>query len=315
MSALLAELGKQLVTRWTAALLLPGALFAAAVVLAQVLGQRHAVDQRALAAWWDGLATGPAGGSGAGLLIGAVAFLLGAAAAGLVAQSVGVLVSWTWSRTGSGPLLGRLAARRRRRWERADAAALAAERALLADPGDAALRDRARRAIASRSAVCLVEPARPTWIGDRLHATDVRVHRGYGIDLASGWPRLWLLLPDEARGELAAAQDRCGAAARLVGWGLLYAVLGVFWWPALVIGLVVLPTARYRARLAVATYAELAEAAVDLYGRDLAVQLGLPCPDRLTREIGEQVTAIVRKDDVVPRARRAGSAERPSPLP
>ncbi|KAB1912487.1 hypothetical protein [Micromonospora sp. AMSO31t] len=315
MNALLAELGKQLVTRWTAALLLPGALFAAAVVLARVLGQRHAVDQRALAAWWDGLPAGPAGGSGAGLLIGAVAFLLGAAAAGLVAQSVGAFVSWTWSRPGSGPVLGRLAARRRRRWERADAAALAAERALVTDPGDAGLRDRTRRAIARRSAICLVEPARPTWIGDRLHATDVRVHRGYGIDLASGWPRLWLLLPDEARGELAAAQERCGAAARLVGWGLLYAALGAFWWPALVVGLVALPTARYRARLAVAVYAELAEAAVDLYGRDLAVQLGLPCPDRLTREIGEQVTAIVRKDDVVPRARRAGPAERSSPLP
>ncbi|MET8911537.1 hypothetical protein [Micromonospora sp. NPDC004551] len=315
MNAFLAELGKQLVTRWTAAVLLPGALFAAAVVLAQVLGQRHAVDRRALAAWWDGLAAGPAAGSGASLLIGAAAFLLGAAAAGIVAQSVGVLVSWTWSLAGSGPVLGRLAARRCRRWERADAAVLAAERALLADPGDPALRDRTRRAIARRAAICLVEPARPTWVGDRLHAADVRVHRGYGIDLAVGWPRLWLLLPEDARGELAAAQDRCGAAARLAGWGLLYAVLGAFWWPALVVGVVALPTARQRARLAVAVYAELAEAAVDLYGRDLAVQLGLPCPDRLTREIGEQVTAIVRKDDVVPRARRAGAAGRPSPRP
>ncbi|MGW4293623.1 hypothetical protein ACWEH1_11300 [Micromonospora chersina] len=315
MNAFVAELGKQLLTRWTAALLLPGALFAAAVVLASVLGHRHAVDQPALAAWWDGLAAGRAGGSGASLLIDAAAFLLGAAAAGLVAQSVGVLVSWTWSLTGSGPVLRRFVARRRLRWERADAAALAAERALLADTGDIALRDRTRRAIARRAAICLVEPARPTWVGDRLHAADVRVHRGYGIDLATGWPRLWLLLPDEARSELAAAQDRCGAAARLVGWGLLYAVLGAFWWPALVVGLLALLAARYRARLAVAVYADLAEAAVDLYGRDLALRLGLPCPDRLTREIGEQVTAIVRKDDVVPRARRAGSADRPSPRP
>ncbi|NES27178.1 hypothetical protein GCE86_14125 [Micromonospora terminaliae] len=311
MNAFLAELGRQLVTRWTAALLLPGALFAAAVVLAEVLGQRHAVDRWALAAWWDGLAAGPAGGPGAGLLLGAAAFLLGAAAAGLVAQSVGVLVSWTWSLAGAGPVVGALTARRRRRWERADAAVLAAERALLADAGDPALRDRTRRAVARRVAVCLVEPARPTWVGDRLHATDVRVHRGYGIDLASGWPRLWLLLPDEARGELAAAQERCGAAARLTGWGLLYAALGAFWWPALVVGLVALPTARYRARLAVAVYADLAEAAVDLYGRDLALQLGLPCPDRLTREIGEQITAIVRKDDVVPRDRRAPAPRRP----
>jgi hypothetical protein len=314
-NAFVAELGKQLVTRWTAALLLPGALFAAAVVLASVLGHGHAVDQRAVAAWWDGLAAGRAGGSGASLLIDAVAFLLGAAAAGLVAQSVGVLVAWTWSLTGSGPVLRRLADRRRRRWERADAAVLAAERALLTDTGDTALRERTRRAIARRAAICLVEPARPTWVGDRLHATGGRVHRSYGIGLASGWPRLWLLLPDEARRELAAAQDGCAAGARLVGWGLLYAVLGAFWWRAVVVGLVALLTARYRARLSVAVYADLAEAAVDLYGRDLAVRLGLPCPDRLTREVGEQVTAVVRKDDVVPRARRGGSADRPSPRP
>ncbi|GAB3351510.1 hypothetical protein GCM10027452_20610 [Micromonospora halotolerans] len=122
------------------------------------------------------------------------------------------------------------------------------------------------------------------------------------------------LSPVSSTGVSPSSRSRA-TAARLVGWGLLYAALGAFWWPALVVGLVALPTARYRARLAVAVYAELAEAAVDLYGRDLAVQLGLSCPDRLTREIGEQVSAIVRKDDVVPRARRAGSAEVSSPLP
>ncbi|OKI52732.1 hypothetical protein [Micromonospora sp. CB01531] len=308
MNAFLAELGKQLVTRWTVALMLPGALFAAAVVLAHVLGHQHAVNLRTLPVWFAGLA----GGRGGPLLITAAAFLLGAAAAGLTAQSVGVFVSWTWSLTGSVPVLRRLADRRRRRWERADAEVVAAERALLADTADPTARDRARRAIARRTAVCLVEPARPTWVGDRLHAADIRVHRSYGIDLAAVWPRLWLLLPAEARGELTAVQDRCASAARLAGWGVLYAVLGAFWWPALVIGLATLLIARYRARLAVSVYADLVEAAVDLYARELAVQLGLSCPDRLTREVGEQLTAIVRKDGVVPHARRARSAE-PSP--
>ncbi|MFE9201077.1 hypothetical protein [Micromonospora sp. NPDC007230] len=308
MNAFLAELGKQLVTRWAVALMLPGALFAAAVVLAHVLGHQHAVALRILPVWFAGLA----GGRGGPLLITTAAFLLGAAAAGLTAQSVGVFVSWTWSLTGSVPVLRRLADRRRRRWERADAEVVAAERALLADTADPTARDRARRAIARRTAVCLVEPARPTWVGDRLHAADVRVHRSYGIDLAAVWPRLWLLLPVEARGELTAVQDRCASAARLAGWGVLYAALGAFWWPALAIGLATLLIARYRARLAVSVYADLVEAAVDLYVRELAVQLGLSCPDRLTREVGEQLTAIVRKDGVVPHARRARSAE-PSP--
>ncbi len=308
MNAFLAELGKQLVTRWTVALMLPGALFAGAVVLAHVLGQRHAVDLRALPVWLDGVTAAPAAGRGAALLITVAAFLLGATAAGLAAQSVGVFVAWTWSLTGSVPVLRPLADRRRRRWERADAEAAEAERAFLADPADPARRDRARRAIARRAAVCLVAPERPTWTGDRLHATDVRVHRSYGIDLATVWPRLWLVLPDEVRGELTAVQDRCASAARLAGWGVLYVVLGAFWWPALVVGLAILLTARYRSRLGVAVYADLVEAAVDLYGRKLAVQLGLSCPGRLTGETGEQITAIVRKDAVLPRSRRAGSA-------
>ncbi|WP_319461559.1 hypothetical protein [Micromonospora sp. RTP1Z1] len=308
MNAFLAELGKQLVTRWTVALMLPGALFAGAVVLGHVLGHQHAVDLRALPGWLDGVTAIPAGGRGGALLIAVAAFLLGATAAGLTAHTVGVFVAWTWSLGGSVPVLRRLADRRRRRWERADAEAAETERALLVDTADPTLRALVRRAIARRAAICLVEPERPTWIGDRLHAADVRVHRSYRVDLATVWPRLWLVLPDEVRGELAAVQDRCASAARLAGWGVLYAALGAFWWPALVVGLATLLTARYRARLAVSVYTDLVEAAVDLHGRDLAVQLGLPCPGRLTAEIGEQITAIVRKDDLVPRSRRAVSA-------
>lgn len=304
MNAFLAELGKQLVTRCMATLVLPGTLFAAAVVLARVLGQVHAVDLAALPAWLDTVTGTPAGGRGAAVLVAVAAFLLGTAAAGLAAQSLGAFVAWTWSLTGSTPLLHRLTSRRRRRWERADAEAAEAERAFLADTADPARRARARRALARRAAICLVEPERPTWTGDRLHAADVRVRHSYGIDLAPVWPRLWLVLPEEARGELTAVQDRCAAAARLAGWGVLYAVLGAFWWPALVIGVATLLTARYRCRLAVAVYAELVEAAVDLYGRELAVRLGLSCPGGLTREVGERVSALVGKDDSVTRARR-----------
>ncbi|MFI7431136.1 hypothetical protein ACIBPB_29490 [Micromonospora sp. NPDC049836] len=311
MTAFLAELGKQLVTRWTAALVLPGALFAAAVVLARVLGQGHALDVAALPAWLDRVTGTPAGARGAALLVAVAAFLLGSAAAGLAAQAVGMFVGWTWSLTGSTPLLGRLTGRRRRRWERADAEVAEAERAFLADTADPARRARARRAIDRRAAICLVEPARPTWTGDRLHAADVRVWRSYGLDLAPVWPRLWLVLPEEARGELTAVQDRCATAARLVGWGVLYAVLGAFWWPALVLGAAILLTARHRCRRSVAVYAELVEAAVDLYGRELAVQLGLSCSGRLTGEVGEQISGLVRKDGAVPRARRPESAPRP----
>lgn len=308
MNVLLAELGKQLVTRWTVALMVPGALFATAVVLAHVLGHQHAVDLQVLLSWLDAVTAGAASRRGATLLIAMGAFLLAAAAAGLAAEAVGLLVAWTWSLPESVPLLRWLAGSRRRRWAKADAEVADAQRALFPDTADPVLRARVRRAIVRRAAICLVEPQRPTWIADRLHAADVRVHRTYRIDLAAVWPRMWLVLPDAARGEITAAQDRCTSAARLAGWGVLYVVLGAFWWPALAVGAATVLVFRYRSRLAVAVYADLAEAAVDLYGRELAIQLGLPCPGPLTAEIGGQITAMVRKDEVVGQSRRGGSA-------
>ncbi len=313
MTAFLAELGKQLATRWTATVMLPGALFAGVVVLARVLGHRHAVDGTTLADRLHGVAAGPAGDGGTTLLVTAAGFLFGAAVAGLVAAAAGLLVEWMWGLTGSAWLSGRFTAWRRRRWARADAEVAAAERALLMDMSDAELRTRTARALARRDAICLVSADRPTWIGDRLHAADLRVHHGYAVDLATVWPRLWLVLPETTRGELTAVQDRCASAARLTGWGVLYLLVGGFWWPALAVGGIVLCTARYRARQAVGVYADLVEAAVDLYGRELATQLGLACPGRLTAEIGAEITAIARKDDVVRRARSIPSAGSPSP--
>ncbi|MDW5325705.1 hypothetical protein [Plantactinospora sp. KLBMP9567] len=317
MTAFLAELGKQLVTRWTATLMVPGALFAGAVVLAQVLGHRHAVDRRVLGTWLGTVGATPTSGRNATLLIAAAGFLLGAAAAGLLAGAVGLLVEWTWGLAGSAPVLRWLAGSRQRRWATADAEVAEAERALLADPADPAARARARRAIARRDAIGLVAAERPTWIGDRLHAADVRVHRSYAIDLTTVWPRLWLVLPEAVRGEVTAVQDRCASAARLAGWGVLYVLLSALWWPALFVGAVALLTARYRARLAVGVYTDLVEAAVDLYGRKLATHLGLSGQGRLTAETGAEISAIVRKDDVVRQLRPitpAGSAP-PLPLP
>ncbi|MBF9127667.1 hypothetical protein I0C86_01445 [Plantactinospora sp. S1510] len=299
MNAFLAELGKQLVTRWTATLVVSGGLFAGAVVLAQVLGHRNAVNLRMLRVWLDMVSADPTSERGTTVLIAAAGFLLGAAAAGLMSGATGLLVEWSWGLTGAAPLAGWLARSRQRRWEKAEAEVAAAERALLADTTDPVLRERTRMAILRREAICLVPAERPTWIGDRLHASDVRVHSSYSIDLVTVWPRLWLILPEAVRGELTAVQDRCTSAARLAGWGLLYVVLGMFWWPALVIGLVVLLVSRHRARLAVGVYTDLVESAVDMYGRRLAAHLGLACPGRLTAEIGAEITAILRKDDVL----------------
>jgi len=149
------------------------------------------------------------------------------------------------------------------------------------------------KAIRQADRICLVEADCPTWIGDRLRACYVRIQKTYGLDLTAAWPRLWLIVPDTVRSELGGARDAFSAAARLTAWAPLYLILGAWWWPSLLIGLVIGITAVRKARLAAGNLADLIESAVDLYGSKLATQLGVPGP--LTPAEGRQVTALVSK--------------------
>jgi hypothetical protein len=297
MDPLLGELGRQLSTRAAIALVAPGGLYVAAAAVGYLLGHRHAFDFAALGSWLDQAAAAPASRTGGTILLAAAGLLAASALAGATAAAVGLLVQRSWSATGSGPVLRRMAVRRRHRWQRADRVAEQAVDAWLAKADDPERRAAARTALARRDAVGLVPAELPTWAGDRLRATDLRLRRRYGLDLPTAWPRLWLVLPEPARQELTTAQDRCAAAARLVAWGLLYLILAGFWWPALALAIPALAVSRHRIRRTVASYAALVDAAADLYARDLVRQLGLACPGQLTREIGETATAILQDAD------------------
>jgi hypothetical protein len=237
------------------------------------------------------------------VLVGAVGILTGAAGAGLAATALGQLTQQAWTTQGRHAPARWLTSWRRRRWNRAyatvrTALAAAARTAATASPPPApALTLEA--AVAACTRICLVQADRPTWIGDRLRAVDERIHRSYRLDVSAAWPRLWLLIPETARTELAAAHDSYTAAARLTGWGLLYLTVAIWWWPALLIAAVTGVTAWIRARAATAVLADLVETTVDLYGPELARQLGITCPDLLTPDIGHAVTIAVRKDDTL----------------
>jgi hypothetical protein len=274
----------------------PGTLYVTAATLAALLGQRGALDLGTLRAHLDAAAAQPATARGGTVLLVLTGFLAASAAAGLAAGAVGQLTQRVWTASGQAPVLRCLASARQRRWRTADAAVAAARRDLARQPEDPTVRARLRRAIAVRDAICLVPATRPTWVGDRLNATDTRVHDAYRLDLEATWPRLWLVLPDPARQEIAAAQAGCAAAARLGGWGLLYAPLAVFWWPAAMLAAATLLAARYRARQAVSVYANLVEAAVDLYARDVLTRLGVDCEQRVTPQAGAEATSLLRKD-------------------
>lgn len=323
MNALLGELGRKLAERWVTLLLLPGALYVAVVTVASVLGHGRALDLRGLGSWVDGLAAARGSGQGGIVVLVAAGALAAAAGAGLAAAALGEGVALLWVARGRrGP--GRwLAERRRERWRRAYAEVVGSRRAVAlsavpphgADPeARAALRaalDRCRR-------ISPVPADRPTWIGDRLRAVDLRVHHAYRVDLEALWPRLWLALPDPARAELAEASAAYRASARLTGWGLMYLLVALWWWPAAVVAVVVLATAWVRARVAAAALADLVEAAVDLYVRDVAAALGvLPAGGRLDREAGDAVSALLRKDGALhpEPAEPAVSLLQPSPPP
>lgn len=227
------------------------------------------------------------------------ATILASAAAGLVATGLGWALRHCWLARGRRRPGRWLVTWRRARWHRETGRidALIAEairtagsaEEIVTGPGVA-------EALARRDAIALEVPDRPTWIGDRWRAGTVRVRRAYGLDLTVVWPRLWTVLPEQLRTDIATGQLAYTSAATLVGWAVLYGALGAWWWPALVIGVVLAGTGVLRARMAATTVCDLVETAADLYGRALADQLGTPVSGSVTPAVGDEISVRLRKD-------------------
>ncbi|MEV5427994.1 hypothetical protein [Streptomyces sp. NPDC052701] len=313
MTAFLTALGTKLADRWITLLLLPGLLYVAVATAAVgVLDHGRWHDVTLLQDRIDRAAASPASHSAGSILLAAAAVLTVSAGTGLLAQALGRVTEWCWM--GSwGPRAGRpghaLTAWRHRRWS----AAAHRHRAALREkargrlypqqppggaggPGAAPVPEPDTEALnAARNRIALAEPRRPTWMGDRMLAAATRVRDRYDLDLASAWPRLWLVVPEETRGRLASARADLASCARLAGWGALYLPLALWWWPAALIAVSSAATAWWLGRERTARLADLVEATADVHGRDLAASLGLECPGPLTPEVGEAVTRALRK--------------------
>ncbi|MFF2644957.1 hypothetical protein ACFVUB_34595 [Streptomyces niveus] len=284
MGGFLSELGKNLAERWMSLLVLPGALYLAVAAAARTLGHAHPFDLPHLTQQITTWASHPAASTVGGQVVLLAAILAAAAATGLAAQALGSLSEWlclaadwpAWPAP-----LRRLAAkqttRRRDRWNNAarawhrhreqDAQALA--HGQRADPAPRQAAERAMTRIAPE------EPSRPTWSGDRLNAVAVRLERDHHLDLATLWPHLWLVLPEETRTQITLARQNLTRAATLTAWALLYLPLTAWWWPAALITATLTLTGWARTRTATDTYALLLEATTRLHTRDLADRLGL----------------------------------------
>ncbi|MGW6568604.1 hypothetical protein [Streptomyces sp. NPDC054975] len=299
-SAFLSALGGRVAERWLTLLALPGLLFIAAVTTAMVLGHEHWADVGELRTWLDTLAASPVSRSVGTIALVALGVLLGSAAVGSAAQALGAGVELLWCAEPRGPLLRRLADRRLRLWRAADAAfrdaLVTAGRARIAGADDAdRLADLAESHLAERDRIAAAAPRHPFGMGDRLGAPGQRLWRVYRLDLAAAWPHLWLLAADGTRAELQDARVRFGAAARLCAWGAGYLVLGVWWWPAALVGIGAVTAGVRRGRAAADAFAELTEALADLHVRDLAAALGIDAASGMDRALGERLSRALRK--------------------
>jgi hypothetical protein len=260
-------------------------LYLATVITAAVLGQGHALSypdlSRKTAAW----AASPALKSVGGTVLIVAAILAGSVLAGLVAAAGGQFIEIAWTLPGKHAPARWLVDWRRDRSRKA--------KAIADDPYSTPVQ--VRKAIARADRICLIEADRPSWIGDRLRVCHVRIERAYGLDLNAAWPRLWLIVPDTIRTELGAARDAFSAAARLTAWAILYLMLAIWWWPAVIVALITGITAIIRARLATGNLADLIESAADLQGRDLAAQLDENLTGPMTPAMGRLLTTRMRK--------------------
>lgn len=292
MTSFLAEIGKKIAERWVVALVLPGLVFIGTAAAARLLGHGHALDLARLHKQITAQATEPIAHSPGMILVLVGALFLAAAAAGFGATALGGVIQLGWFMPGRRPPARWVRTWREKRWRTAQGKVTQA----IASAGITTPAGDLGEAVRQRDRICRVRPRHPSWIGDRLHAADLRVHQAYDLDLASAWPRLWLIMPDTARSDIGIAHQAGIDAARLGGWAMLYLVVAAWWWPALPIAAAIAITAQVRARSAAVTLADLTEATVDVYGAKLATELGISHSGHLTRQAGSEITTRLRKD-------------------
>jgi len=132
----------------------------------------------------------------------------------------------------------------------------------------------------------------PTKLGNTLRAAESWPRDKYGLDTVVIWPRMWLVLSDDAREEITNARQQLDQSITVWVWGLLLSVWVALTWWALLAAVVVLAFAYWRAITAAEIYGDLVEAAFDLQRHELYSQLRFPAPTTSDKEVevGEALT-------------------------
>ncbi|MFB8275904.1 hypothetical protein [Nocardia colli] len=293
MNGLLTELGKKLPERWVELLLLPGALWVTVLLAGSKLGHTRAWDVHLLRSWANEVAGQPQSHSVVVVGTGVAALLVTAAISGLLATALGAGVERVHALRGNHGLPRLLRAYRQRRWRIATAKLRRAVATRNTPNINRFARARAGRRIRSAQVVRRRlggrAPLGPTWVSDNFSATHAHLDRRYSIDVDTIWPRLWAVLPEAVRVDLATARDAYSAACRLIGWGAMYLAVAIIWWPAALVGAMVIVTGQFRVRATATVLDDLTVGAVDLHIVDLAERIGIPVNRPAPRDIGVQI--------------------------
>ena len=136
---------------------------------------------------------------------------------------------------------------------------------------------------------------RATRLGNVLRAAETWPADKYGLDAVKWWPRLWLLLPDDAREEITQARGQLDASALLWLWSVLFMSWTWWAWWAAPAGALVAVAAYAATVQAAATFGDLVESAFDVYRVRLYDALRWPIPLNPVdeREQGEALTAYM----------------------
>ncbi len=124
----------------------------------------------------------------------------------------------------------------------------------------------------------------PTELGNILRAAETRPKDKYGLDVIVCWPRLWLVLPESAINELAAARADLDTAIRIGLWGGFFLVWSIWVWWAVPVAVLVIFLAYRSALGAAGPYGNLIESAFDMYRMTLYEKAGWSPPGKLLAE-------------------------------
>jgi len=135
----------------------------------------------------------------------------------------------------------------------------------------------------------------PTRLGNLLRATELRPREKYGLNAFVCWPRLWLVLPDHVKRELAEARDHLDSTVRIWTWSALFIIWTIWTLWAVPVSIVGMWLAYRWIFQAAKTYGQLVESAFDLHRHLLYKSLRWPLPENPAdeKQDGEKLTAYL----------------------